>query len=325
MTSFTDRYVDAVTAQLPAGQRKEIAHELRATIADTVEGRPTGVSAEEAERAALVELGHPTLLADNYRGSQRALIGPRVYPAWLAMLKLLLSIVPAVVAVIVFLVALSEGRSGVAALMDGLLTAAQAAMQVGLWVTVAFAVVERTDTDISALAPLTAHEDHPWVPEDLPDPAPRRIGWGEGVAMIVGNVVGIVFVSVFPSKMTVGDGSYQLLSDAALAWRWCIVAGFVLGLIAAAYVLIRGRWSVATASINLLANLLVGAPVITLLLTGTFFDQAAAGGMGPEVESIWTMLNLRVIAGVIAVILLWDTIDAFRGVVTRRRPARGAS
>lgn len=315
MTSLTDRYVDAVTTQLPPAQREDIARELRATIEDAVEARPGDVDAAAAERAVLVGLGHPARLADSYRGEGRSLIGPRVYPAWLALLKLLLGIVPAVTGAVSLIVALSEGASGAAAVSGAVFTALGAAMQVVFWVTVAFVIVERTQTDVEALAPLTG--EGAWEPEDLPDPASRRVTWGEGVTMIVMNAIGLAFVAAFAPTATVDGVDVPLLTSTAMVWRWVVVAGFAFALVVAASVLTRGRWTGPTAWGNLVANLLIGIPLVALLLMGDLLNPEAVWATLSEDVLRWGALNSRVAAAIIGVFLLWDSVDAFRG--ARRR------
>ena len=83
MSTLTDRYVDAVAAHLPEGQRADIARELRSQILEAVEGRAPGVDPEAAEREAIMGLGHPATLAAGYRGTQRYLIGPAFYEFYL--------------------------------------------------------------------------------------------------------------------------------------------------------------------------------------------------------------------------------------------------
>src|SRR5690606_35974891 len=66
-STFTDRYVHAVTRTLPEQQRGDVADELRASIADQIEDRlEAGAEADEAERDVLNALGDPDALAAGY-------------------------------------------------------------------------------------------------------------------------------------------------------------------------------------------------------------------------------------------------------------------
>src|SRR5699024_3188956 len=144
MTTLTDRYIHAVTSGLPPDQREDIAQELRGTIEDTIAARPEGGDPVEAERRALLELGHPTRLADGYRGAGRSLIGPAYYPSWLCTVKALLIWVPAVVADVMFVVGLIDGDNPGGIVGEVISSSLWATMMVLFWVTLGFAIAERT-------------------------------------------------------------------------------------------------------------------------------------------------------------------------------------
>ncbi|MCE1178458.1 MAG: hypothetical protein LWW86_05435 [Micrococcales bacterium] len=315
MSTLTDRYVHAVTTQLPAGQRDDIARELRATIADAVEAYPP--EDVDAERQALLDLGHPTTLADGYRGGPRALIGPGVYPAWAALLKLLLAIVPVIVGGVALAVSATEGEGAGEVISAAIFAAFEAALQVAVWVTLAFAIVERVGVDPGTFAPLTPAAQ--WAPEDLPDPEARQVGWGEASWSVAVAAVGIALLTAVDYVVQVDGRPVQVLTDLALTWRWVVVAGLVLGVIVAAHLLIRGRWTMRSATANLVSNLLVGVPLVTLLLTDRLVTPAARPGLLPGNSIEWADLNLGVAAVIIGGILLWDTVDAFRGAARNRR------
>lgn len=318
MSTLTDRYVHAVTSQLPEEQREEIALELRATIADSIEGRAG--DGEEAERAVLQDLGHPTLLADGYRGRGRALIGPAVYPAWLAMVTLLLKIVPAFVGVIAVLVALAEQESAAKVVAAGLGGAIQAALQVVLWVTLAFAIVERTDADPDSL-PLVPHRD--WTPDHLPEVSDdtTRVGWGEGATMILSCTLGIVFLTVANRLVHVDGQPLPILSDTAMTWRWVPVAGLALGIVTAAFVLVARRWTLRTAGLNLVSNVLFAVPVVWLLATRDLFhpEMVDVVLIGPGRD--WVDLNHTVLIVIVLAFVLWDTVDVYRRALRSRTDA----
>src|SRR5450756_2942242 len=88
---WVDRYISAIGDRLPAKQRKDIETELRSLILDALEGR-TGKAtdfSEEDELAVLREFGRPEVVAQRYAPSPRYLIGPRLYPIYLIVLRIL--------------------------------------------------------------------------------------------------------------------------------------------------------------------------------------------------------------------------------------------
>lgn len=325
MTTLTDRYVDAVAQQLPEEQREDIARELRSQIMDTVEGRGPGVDPVVAEREALLALGHPSTLAAGYRGTPRYLIGPAFYDAWLAVLKILLAIVPATVAIVVLVLGVAEDRGAAGMVSDVLWGAVGAALQVAGWVTLGFVIAERTGTDPDRVSHLVPTRD--WTPEQLPDgPRARQVGWGDAAWMMVFTVVGIAVLSAADRPLRFEGRTYQLLTDTALVWRWVAVAGLVLGVVALAVVMVRGRWTMPTALLNVLSNLLVGVPILALLATGTLFTPEAFDLIRPEQARDWLSLNGWFFGVIFALVLLWDMLDPFRLMRrTRRAEATGTS
>src|SRR5690606_24964955 len=105
-----DRYVHAVVRDLPEDQRDDLSRELRSTIGDMVEANlADGTSYDEAERAALVQLGHPTLLASSYAKGPQFLIGPRFFGIWKRLVRNLLMWVPALAATLSVVAELAGG------------------------------------------------------------------------------------------------------------------------------------------------------------------------------------------------------------------------
>ena len=78
-----NRYIYAVTRELPEKSRKEIANELKELIDDMLGGMNQAMSAEEKIEQVLRELGNPKELANRYRGKSRYLIGPKYFDKYL--------------------------------------------------------------------------------------------------------------------------------------------------------------------------------------------------------------------------------------------------
>src|SRR5262245_9072215 len=183
-STLTDRYVWAVLRQVPSDQRKELEPEVRALVADAIEARAADDPADAgtAERAALAELGDPTALAARYTDRSLALIGPALYPEWRRLLTLLLPIVPPIVGVVVLGADVLSGSPPLHAILAGVGTGLSVAIQMTFWITLVFAVIERTVG--------TTGVEHRWSPDDLPDlPVEGRIGVVEFVATIVFDVL----------------------------------------------------------------------------------------------------------------------------------------
>lgn len=94
MSSLLDRYIHAVERHLPAAQRLDIAAELRETIESRMqeEAGDRGRDLTEAEQAAILKsVGRPVVVAVRY-GSTQYLVGPTLYPYYLATLRTIATI-----------------------------------------------------------------------------------------------------------------------------------------------------------------------------------------------------------------------------------------
>ena len=167
-----NRYIYQVKKHLPEAQREEVGKELSANLLDRVGENPS----EEEVMEALMELGHPEKLAQEYTSVKNYLIGPAYFEKYLEVLKLVTSIV-VIVLVVVQMLALFLGTSGVGSGLGDIgawigrtiSTVVGAALQAAFWVTLIFALLERS----SAEGVLETNSSKPWSPKDLP-PVPER-------------------------------------------------------------------------------------------------------------------------------------------------------
>ncbi|MFE9655445.1 permease prefix domain 1-containing protein [Micromonospora sp. NPDC006431] len=263
MSSLTDRYVTATLRTVPAPRRAEIASELRASIADMIDGRTgAGQEADTAEREVLTELGNPDHLAARYADRRLQLIGPRYYLVWWRLLRTLLTYIPAIVGVAAGVVkATVDGEPG-AAIGAGVVGAMQTAVQIAFWLTLVFAVLERTNT------PLNLPE---WSVDQLPEaPNERQVPLVDTCASIVFLLFAIAF---FPwqhfQPWISGDGSRLPMIDPALWSFWLPVLLAVLvadiGLEVAKYR--SGRWTWPLVAVKTVLDLAFAVPLTWLLLT----------------------------------------------------------
>ncbi|MFC0509328.1 permease prefix domain 1-containing protein [Micromonospora costi] len=315
MTSLTDRYLAATLRAVPAARREEIAIELRGSIEDMIDGRRAeGRDAETAEREVLTELGNPTQLAARYADRRLQLIGPAYYLAWEKLMKLLLSFVPALVGVIVGLLEATDGGNPGGAIGEGISTALMAAIQIAFWVTLVFAVLERTNTSLNLPA---------WTVDQLPeDHTNRQITLVDTAAAIGWLVLVIAYLPIqhFRSFVPSADGENLPILDPALWSFWLpfLMAVLVLnvGLEIAKYR--AGRWTWPLVGANAVLNLAFAVPVIWLISTDRLLN--------PDFVNRWEWLsreenlnNLGTVAIVGTVlIVLWDVIDSARKAYANR-------
>jgi hypothetical protein len=98
MSDLIDRYLMAVSANLPKEERADITAELRDILFSKVEAREAELGHpldRREEEALLHDFGHPLEVAGRY-GTTHQLIGPEVYPFYIFALKVAMGIMAAI-------------------------------------------------------------------------------------------------------------------------------------------------------------------------------------------------------------------------------------
>ncbi|GAA1997536.1 permease prefix domain 1-containing protein [Microbacterium pumilum] len=319
--TLTERYVAAAMRTVPERSRDDLAAELRASIDDQIDARVEAGEAQlDAERAVLTELGDPDALAAGYTDRPLYLIGPGLYLVWWRLLKLLLCIVWPIAVAAVLLGQLIAGDDIGQIAGTTATTAIAIPVYMGFWVTLVFAILERSSS-ARANAELV-----PWNVDNLPEPRPLGVGVADlvvslillaaaAIAVVWDQLVGFVRV----------DGEPLPILNPGL-WPWWIVA--LIALIVAemifAIVLFRTRrWTKGLAIANAVLALTGAIPALYLLsrnalLNEAFFTTVIPANSSAEVYSIVTILTgfgIVVIAG-------WDIVD---GILKTWRMSRSAA
>ncbi|MEU1688098.1 permease prefix domain 1-containing protein [Micromonospora sp. NPDC005707] len=307
MSSLTDRYLAATLRTVPAARRAEIETELRGSIEDMIDGRRAdGRDADTAEREVLTELGNPAQLAARYADRRLQLIGPTYYLAWERLMKVLLSFVPATVGIIVGLLEATDGKNPGGAVGAGVATALEVAVQIAFWVTLVFAVLERTNTSLNLPA---------WNVDQLPDvQANRQITLVDVTAAIGWLVLVIAYLPIqhFHSFVPGGGDDNLPILDPALWSFWLpfLIAVLVatIGLEVAKYR--AGRWTWPLVAVNVVLDLAFAVPVIWLmstdrLLNPDFVNRFEWLGRAENLNSVATI----VVTGTVLVVV-WHVVDS---------------
>ncbi|GLZ58838.1 MULTISPECIES: permease prefix domain 1-containing protein [Micromonospora] len=315
MNTLTDRYLAATLRSVPAQRRDEIATELRASIEDMIEGRTDGgQDATTAEREVLTELGNPDVLAARYADRRLQLIGPTYYLVWLRLLKLLLSFIPALVGTIVTIVEAAEGK-GFGAIGPGLVVALQVGVQIAFWLTLTFAIIERSQTAV----------DLPdWTVDQLPDaPVHRGIPLADTIASVVMLVATIAYLPIqhFQSWVRGTDGENIAILDPAL-WSFWLPALIVVLIASVIFEIVKyriGRWTWRLFGTKVLLNLAFSVPLAWLALSDRLLNPALAERLSWLADADNRNLLGAAIAVGAAVVVVWDLIDT--AIKTRRQTA----
>ena len=267
--TLTDRYLEAVAQQVPRDRRDDVSAQLRESLeADLRRRVGAGTPPLEAERQAVEALGDPRRVADEAVGP-RWLVGPRVYPDYVRVLRTVAAIALPIIAAAVAIASGLAGQNPVEVVLSAAGVVFSAAVQIAVWVTVAFVIVDRTGT------PAPSQQRH-WTVADLPAPARARVGLGE-------TVTGIVF-----SVLLIG----------VVLWPW---TGIVLDVVC----YLRGHWTMLLAALNTLLDLAFAGIVIGLVASDRLFDPAfvAALQVSPtldpaQVDTVVTAMGTGIAWGV---------------------------
>lgn len=324
MSTLSDRYVWAVTRNVPDAQRAELEPEVAELIADSIEvERESEPDEAKAERAALVRLGDPTALAARYTGHSLSLIGPRYYPQWLRLLKLLTAIVVPIAALGVGIGSFLSDNSVGAAIGAAVAAAISVAVHLGFWVTLVFALVERAEQRSGASESTTKLIE--WTPEMLPQvPAGKQ-----SRAALSEMVVSLAFLALFigwifwqhfasPLKDASGDPIPVFNASLGLPWAAWFVAILLLEMGFAIWLYRQGRWTFPLATANLALNLALAIPGLWLLATGQLINNEFVSAVlhSATLEGDVTITNIMtafvpIIGVAIVAFALWDVIAGY--------------
>ena len=291
--NLIDKYIAEVGKHLPRKNRTDIEAEIRSTLEDMLEERKqTQGGADDATVIALLkEYGAPREVAASYTGP-RYLIGPRVYPIFELVTKIVAAVLIAVslvglglslsrssLAGPALLLSIGEGALG---LFGGLITA------FGNLVLV-FAIQERV------LPAKEFDEEADWNPAELAsEPDPDRVKFGEQIFEMFFLVLFLILLNLYPGVIGFGfftDGKWTfispILTEAFFSYLPWINILFLLQFGFNVYLLRQGVWNTVSrigniilelGSIALAVVMLRGPDLVALApeqLAGTPLEESA--------------------------------------------------
>ena len=264
-TNLIDNYVSEIGRRLPRRTRKDIEAEIRSILQDMLDERSqkTGKPVdEEMTLEVLKAYGAPEKVAATYQG-ERYLVGPRLYPIFMLVLRIVLVVV-GVLAAIGLGIALSHAQNPQNA-VETVLTAIGnfiASLLTALGnIVMIFAIIEwalyraGSKADFKGLP-----QEKEWDPRSLLKASPSNlVKMGETIAEIVGAFVAIIIFNFYPQILGfgifsngnwyVGAGnaiSTPLLSPAFFHFVPYLTVVWVLTILLDIFLLRLGHWNILT-------------------------------------------------------------------------------
>jgi hypothetical protein len=321
--NLIDRYVFAVTEHLSDNNRKDVADELRSNIEDMLPDSPT----DRDIRGVLEKMGNPRKLANEFYPTKRYLIGPNLFDSYISLLKLVIGITVSVmlgVTILGWVVSFPDNSNYVSLITDLIANAIGAAVQAAVWVTIIYAVLERTGVSEGQM-PFSKKE---WTVDDLPTgvvPPSKKISRAEtGLSLFFT----LLFVSVLyfnPNLIAIyihenrSTEIIPLFSEERLAiYLVAILLITLLQLIIIVWKFIQSKWNLPLAIANTVQNIASSVLIIFLLcdrqlINQNFFKGIAdlANTSANQIIDSWYRGTSIVVIVVFIVIAAWDSISAF--------------
>ena len=284
--TLIDLYVQEVTRRLPEHSRDDIALELRSTIEDML---PDEYS-EQDVKAALSKLGDPAILASGYLDRPMHLIGPRFYDLYLQLLKMILPIAAAIsiVSVIAERVVAYDGSEAVLnvildTLGHGIWKVVSAAIQLFFWVTIVFAILERTPNRKTGAASSCFR---PWKPDDLRNiafiPIEKAISKGEVFGSLLWTAIwatvyfnAVHLVGVYekgPEGLVFVTPTFN--QEVLLSYWPLVVLVIALEAATAIYKWTAAQWTRRVALLNAVMHLVSSVIFVVVISDGQLFNPS---------------------------------------------------
>ncbi len=273
-------YLDEIRRHLPPKNREDILKEIRSTLMDMVEDRnpdPNQSPQEQTIKAVLKEFGSPREVAAQY-GAKNYLIGPRLFPAYIQVLRIVLIVIAAlnILGIVVTIVNQPTIDTGIfdtiAEIVGGLFSSLFTGFGI---VTLSFAGIERTTPE-----EWRVEIDQKWEPEQLlKHEDVKKVSYTGLAFEITLTLIFIALINFFLDRIGIyylGDSGWvsePILNDNFLRYVPWITAYSVLDIGLNLYLIRTGFWDKWASLSKILINafkiavnfaIILGPAVITV-------------------------------------------------------------
>ena len=320
LSDMTDRYAYQVARRLPRRMRGDVEKELRSLISDMLEERCQGLPPQEKDLdVVFAELGSPAQFAAKYNGGEQSLIGPKYFPKYLMLLKIVLGAVFLGISLASVVQALlPEAQPWYLALLHWLAALFCSLLCAFAGVTILFAIFEKKGVRLSQF------EDS-WRAKDLPPvPAKKaRIKRGDCIADIIFSIVFFVLFCLFPEVMVfyANGQAVPLFQAEILHGMLFLFAIFLaLGIANSCFELAEGRYTVRLAVFStivdgvsaILAIIIFTRPVWNPEFWPRVFSITGAQGDTAFLEAFFSHFDLLFLGVLLFALILDAAVHWYR-------------
>jgi hypothetical protein len=326
--NLIDVYIGEVTRRLPEKNRDDIALELRSAIGDMLPEDYT----EEDVKDVLAEMGNPAVLAGNYNERPMHLIGPRYYDMYISLIKMILPIAATITLISLvaeFFFNPMDGRAVIDMVLtiigEGIWRVLEVGLQVFFWVTLIFALIERSDI-VKDAGPLTSGFKK-WTPEDLKKisyvPKKRAISNYEVFGSLLWTAVwGTVFfyadklLGIYENN---GEGlifvTPSMNQEVLIAYWPAIIVVIGLEITLALFKFFKKQWAKKVAIFNAIYEIIATAVFIIIVSNQNVFQPEFVAYMAELFNVDSEQFVNRIVWGSSTIFItfaVWNIIDGFR-------------
>lgn len=299
--NLIERYIQHVGKHLPEKSREDVKREIRSLIEDSLEDRSHELG-READTAMMVdvlkEFGRPEKMAASYT-PERYLIGPRLFPIFWLVAKIVTSVMLAIGLVKLFIGLGQVDANFPRLLLQTFFEFGGSAIAALGNVVIMFAILQYFMPEISQ----ETGDEKDWDPLKMEkieeDDQISRI---EMVFGITFSVIGLALFNFFPELLGLGfitDGEWVFLPGLSptffnyLPWINIVWGAEILLNL---FLLIRGQWQPVTrwvsAGIKVATITLAGFMLAGPSLVGLNPQDMIASGLGFTLEAAETLVTL---------------------------------
>jgi len=324
-------YLDKIRQNLPQRNREDILKEIRSTLMDMIEDRnpnPGEKPDEEIVKDVLREFGSPRKVAIQY-GARNYLIGPRMFPIYLQVLRIVLIIVTAfnLIGLVVAIANQTGFDSGMLEATLGVVGSLISSlfMAFGI-VTLTFAGIERTTPE-----EIKVKINQKWDPDDLlKDEDQDQVKVLEMALEITFSIIFIVLLNFFLDKIGIyfydsrGWVSSPILNENFLRYIPAITIYVILDIALDLYLLNKGAWDKFATGAKVLINMLkiavnaaiLSGPAILTLQAADWQRLSLDSTLSVDTINHYMNLGVRILIGLSIFGLVVESIKLlYRGFI----------